>query len=49
MTSQTPWMEQIFQKDALELYGPMGPFQEITARIQGTPEADFHGGENAAS
>ena len=28
--------------------GPMGPFREITALIQGTPTADFHGGENAA-
>ena len=41
-------MERNFQKDALVRYGPMGPFREITALIQGTPKADFHGGENAA-
>ena len=42
-------MERNFQKDALVRSGPMGPFREITALIQGTPKADFHGGENAAS
>ena len=41
-------MERNFQKDALVRSGPMGPFREITALIQGTPTADFHGGENAA-
>ena len=41
-------MERNFQKDALVRYGPMDPFREITALIQGTPMADFHGGENAA-
>ena len=39
-------MERIFQKDALEQYGPMGQFQNITVRIKG---ANFHGGESAAS
>ena len=41
-------MERNFQKDALVRSGPMGPFREISALIQGTPTADFHGGESAA-
>ena len=42
-------MERIIQKDALVRYGPMAPIREITALIQGTPKADFHGIKNAAS
>ena len=49
MTSQIPRMDCIGQKDAQALYGPVGNLQEITALIQGTPMADIHGMQNAAS
>ena len=49
MSSPILRMDCIDQKDAQALYGPVENLQEITALIQGTPMADIHGIQNAAS